>query len=75
MPREVVIVDAVRTPIGRRNGSLAGVRADHLAAHLLTALVERNGLAPEAVEDVVLGCVTQVGEQPVHPLFQQRPDV
>ncbi len=63
MPREVVIVDAVRTPIGRRNGSLAGVRADHLAAHLLAALVQRNGLAPEAVEDVVLGCVTQVGEQ------------
>jgi acetyl-CoA acyltransferase len=63
MPREVVIVDAVRTPIGRRHGSLAGVRADHLAAHLLSALGQRNGLAPEGVEDVVLGCVTQVGEQ------------
>jgi acetyl-CoA acyltransferase len=57
------IVDAVRSPIGRRNGSLAGVRADELAAQVLNALVERIDLDPGEVEDVQMGCVTQVGEQ------------
>ena len=61
--REAVIVDAVRSPIGRRAGALAGTRPDDLAAAVIAALVERTGVDPGAVEDVVLGCVTQVGEQ------------
>lgn len=60
---DAFIVDAVRTPIGKRNGSLAGVRADDLAAGVLEGLVERVGLDPVEVEDVQMGCVTQVGEQ------------
>ena len=60
---DVFIVDAVRTPIGRYRGSLASVRADHLSAHLLGALVERNQINAQDVNDVVMGCVTQVGEQ------------
>jgi len=60
---DALIVDAVRSPIGKRNGSLAAVRADDLAAQVLNALVARAGLDPAAVEDVQLGCVTQVGEQ------------
>jgi acetyl-CoA acyltransferase len=63
MTREVVIVEAARTPVGRYRGALADVRADHLGAVILQALVERAGLEPSAVEDVVFGCVTQVGEQ------------
>lgn len=59
----VIIVDAVRTPIGRFRGSLAGVRADHLGAHVLNSLLARNQLQATAVEDVIFGCVTQVGEQ------------
>ncbi|MDX6491265.1 MAG: acetyl-CoA acyltransferase [Gaiellaceae bacterium] len=62
-PSEAFIVDAVRSPIGKRNGTLASVRADELAAQVLNALVERNGLDPAEVEDVQMGCVTQVGEQ------------
>jgi acetyl-CoA acetyltransferase family protein len=61
--REAVIVDAVRSPIGRRAGALAGTRPDDLAAAVIASLVERTGVDPAAVEDVVLGCVTQVGEQ------------
>jgi acetyl-CoA acyltransferase len=60
---DAYIVDAVRSPIGRRNGSLAGVRADELAAQVLNGLVERIDLDPGEVEDVQMGCVTQVGEQ------------
>ena len=60
---EAFIVDAVRSPIGRRNGTLASLRADELAGQVLNALVERNGLDPAEVEDVQLGCVSQVGEQ------------
>jgi acetyl-CoA acyltransferase len=60
---EAVIVDAVRTARGRRKGSLAGVHAVDLAAHVLEAALQRTGIAPERVEEVVLGCVTQVGEQ------------
>ena len=59
----VVIVGAARTPIGRFRGSLAGVRADHLGALLINAAVSRAGLTPAQVDDVVFGCVTQVGEQ------------
>lgn len=62
-PDDIVIVDAVRTPIGRFRGALADIRADHLAAALLQALEQRNGIAPGDVDDVVMGCVTQVGEQ------------
>jgi acetyl-CoA acyltransferase len=59
----VVIVGAARTPVGRFRGSLAGVRADHLGAHLISEAVSRAGLTPDQVDDVVFGCVTQVGEQ------------
>ncbi|SDG56431.1 thiolase family protein [Pseudomonas abietaniphila] len=61
--KDIVIVDAVRTPVGRFRGSLAGVRADHLGALVLNALVERNDLSPTVIDDVVFGCVTQIGEQ------------
>jgi acetyl-CoA acyltransferase len=60
---EAVIVEAVRSPVGKKNGKLAAVRPDDLAAHVLQALVQRAGVAPEVVEDVVLGCVDQLGEQ------------
>src|SRR6185437_14737889 len=60
---EALIVDAVRSPIGRRNGTLASLRADELAGQVLNALVERNDLDPAEVEDVQMGCVSQVGEQ------------
>jgi acetyl-CoA acetyltransferase family protein len=56
-------VDAVRSPIGRRGGALGGVRADELAAQVLNGLVQRLDLDPAEVEDVQMGCVTQVGEQ------------
>jgi acetyl-CoA acyltransferase len=58
-----VIVDAVRTPGGRRNGKLQDWHAVDLAAHVLKALEERNNLDPEIVDDVIMGCVMQVGEQ------------
>ncbi len=58
-----VIVDVVRTPVGRRNGRLSGWHAVDLAAQPLRALVERNDLDPALVEDVVLGCTMTVGEQ------------
>ncbi len=58
-----VIVDAVRTPMGKRNGSLAGWHPVDLVAETLTALVERNGFDPVLVDDVIMGCVSQVGEQ------------
>lgn len=61
--RDVVILAAQRTPIGRFRGSLAGVRSDHLAAVVLQALAGRTGIDPASVDDVVFGCVTQVGEQ------------
>jgi acetyl-CoA acyltransferase len=60
---DAFIVDAVRSPIGRRGGGLASIRGDELAAQVLNALVERVGVAPGEVEDVQLGCVTQIGEQ------------
>jgi acetyl-CoA acyltransferase len=61
--RDALIIDAVRSPIGKRNGTLASVRADELAAQVLDALVQRLDLDPGAVEDVQMGCVSQVGEQ------------
>jgi acetyl-CoA acetyltransferase family protein len=57
------IVEAIRSPIGRRNGSLSEIRADELAAQVLNGLVSRLDVDPSAVEDVQMGCVTQVGEQ------------
>ena len=60
--RDVVILDAIRTPIGRYGGALRDVRPDDLAAHVVQAIVQRNGLDPEAVEDVVFGCTNQAGE-------------
>ncbi|MEU5974830.1 acetyl-CoA C-acyltransferase [Streptomyces sp. NPDC047315] len=62
-PRDAVIVDAVRTPVGKRGGALAGAHPVDLSAHVLNALVERTGLDPAAVDDVVWGCVSQIGEQ------------
>ena len=58
-----VIVDAVRTAGGKRNGKLSGWHAADLAAEALKALVERNGLDPALVDDVIMGCVSQVGNQ------------
>jgi acetyl-CoA acyltransferase len=60
---EALIIDAVRTPRGKRKGSLAGIHAVDLAAHVLNATLERTGVSASNVEDVVLGCVTQIGEQ------------
>jgi acetyl-CoA acetyltransferase family protein len=60
---DAFVVDAVRSPIGRRNGALAGIRGDDLAAQVLNGLVARHDLDPAAIEDVQMGCVTQVGEQ------------
>ena len=63
MPTDALIVDAVRSPIGKRNGTLASLRAEELAGQVLNGLVERAGIEPGAVEDVEMGCVTQIGEQ------------
>jgi acetyl-CoA acetyltransferase family protein len=61
--RDAYLVDAVRSPIGRRGGSLADVRSDELAAQVLNGLIGRLELEPGEVEDVQMGCVTQVSEQ------------
>ena len=63
--RDAVIVDAVRTPVGKGKpgGALSGVHPVDLSAHVLKALAERNRLDPGTVDDVVWGCVSQVGEQ------------
>jgi 3-oxoadipyl-CoA thiolase len=60
--REAWIVDAVRTPIGRYGGALAGVRPDDLAALVLRAIIQRTSIDPALVEDVILGCANQAGE-------------
>ena len=60
---DALIVDAVRSPIGKRNGTLASIRGDELAAQVLNGLVARHDLDPVEIEDVQLGCVTQIGEQ------------
>ena len=60
---EAYIVDAVRSPIGRRNGSLSEIRAEELAAQVMNGLVDRLDVDPAEIEDVQMGCVTQVGEQ------------
>jgi acetyl-CoA acyltransferase len=61
--REAVIVEAVRTAVGRRNGRLKDWHPVDLMAQVLTALVQRTGIDPEIVDDVIVGCVSQVGEQ------------
>jgi acetyl-CoA acyltransferase len=61
--RDAVIVEAVRTPIGKRNGTLADVHPADLSAHVLNQLAERSGVDPAVVEDVLWGCVSQIGEQ------------
>src|SRR5215471_4767072 len=61
-----VIVDAVRTPLGRRNGALKDVHPVDLAALTLDSIVQRNDLDPDLVEDVIMGCVMQVGDQAVN---------
>ncbi len=63
---DAVIVDIVRTPLGRRNGGLKEVHPVDLAAHVLRALIERNDLDPALIDDVIMGCVSQVGEQGVN---------
>ena len=55
--RDAVIVEAVRTPVGRRGGGLSGVHPAELSAHVLHALVERAGVEPGVVDDVIWGCV------------------
>jgi acetyl-CoA C-acetyltransferase len=62
---EAYIVGAVRTPVGRKNGGLASVHPVDLGAHVLTELVARTGADPAAVEDVIMGCVSQIGPQAV----------
>src|SRR5665213_2560834 len=61
-----VIVDALRTPLGRRNGELKDVHPVDLVAHVLQSIVERNGVDPALIEDVIMGCVMQVGEQGIN---------
>ncbi len=61
--REVVIIEAVRTPMGRRNGVLSGIHPNELGAKVLNEVVKRAGIESGMVEDVVFGCVDQVGEQ------------
>jgi acetyl-CoA acyltransferase len=60
---DALIIDAVRSPIGKKNGVLSSIRGDELAAQVLNGLVRRQALEPAQIEDVQLGCVTQIGEQ------------
>ena len=60
---EAVIVEATRTPIGKRNGALAGLHATKLLGAAQAEVVKRSGIAPDTVEQVIGGCVTQAGEQ------------
>ncbi len=62
---EAYIVDAVRTPVGKRNGGLSKVHPADLAAHVLRELIARTGVDPVAVEDVIMGCVSQIGPQAI----------
>ena len=61
--REAVVVEAVRTPIGKRNGGLAGVHPVDLSAEVLNELLARTGIGPDVVDDLIWGCVSQVGDQ------------
>jgi acetyl-CoA acyltransferase len=66
MNRDVVIVEAARSPIGRRNGVLSRVHAVELAAHAIDAVLQRTGIDPNLVDQIIFGCVSQVGEQSVN---------
>ena len=61
--RQAVIVEGVRTPVGKKNGYLKDIRADDLAGMVIKELVYRSGIEPRRIEDVILGCVSQIGEQ------------
>jgi acetyl-CoA acyltransferase len=61
--REAVIVEAVRTPVGKRNGALSSVHAADLSAVVLKELLDRAGIDPQIIDDVIWGCVSQVGDQ------------
>ena len=63
MPTDALIVDALRSPIGRKGGTLSHIRGDDLSAQVVNALVERNGVDPAQIEDLQWGCVTQIEEQ------------
>jgi acetyl-CoA C-acetyltransferase len=63
MMAEAFIAGAVRTPVGKRNGGLSGVHPVDLGAHVLRALVDRTGVDPAAIDDVIMGCVSQIGPQ------------
>src|SRR5919202_7068762 len=63
---EAVIVEAVRSPIGKRNGSLSGIHPVDLLATVLQSLVERAGVDPGQIEDNITGCVSQIGEQSIN---------
>jgi len=60
---EAYIVDAVRTPVGKRNGGLAGVHPADMGAHVISAVVSRTGVDPAAIDDVVIGCLDNIGAQ------------
>lgn len=60
--REVVIIDALRTPIGRHGGKLAAVRPDDMAALVIKSVIERTGIDPHDIEEVYMGCANQAGE-------------
>src|SRR5437762_10776934 len=62
MPRRAAIITALRTPVGRHGGTLASVRPDDLAAHIIKAVVERSGIDPALIEDVYFGATNQAGE-------------
>jgi len=64
--REAVVIEAVRTPVGRRNGALAGWHPVELLGATLSALLARTGVDPELIDDVIAGCVSQVGEQSIN---------
>ena len=61
--RDAVIVEAMRTPAGKRNGALSGVQPADLSGTVLKALAEHSGIDPAVVDDVIWGCVSQAGEQ------------
>jgi 3-oxoadipyl-CoA thiolase len=62
MSNAAYLIDGLRTPIGRHGGSLAEVRADDMAAHVIAKLIERTGVPPERIDDVIFGCANQAGE-------------
>jgi acetyl-CoA C-acetyltransferase len=63
MSNEAYIIGAVRSPTGKKKGTLAGIHAADLGAHAIKALIERTGVDPGAVDDVIFGCVDQLGTQ------------